>query len=366
MKLQRNRRVLVDLEAVAANFRLLAARVQPAVCGAVVKTDAYGLGADRVGRALLDAGCRHFFVATVDEGLALRTVVDDAEIYLLEGPVEGVCDTMRLQRLWPVLNSAADARLWSHAADRNAHAIVHIDTGMNRLGMDAGDITELIDDPAVLASFSVDYVMTQLACADEPDRDHNALQLARFDALRAQLPGVATSIANSPGVFAGKAFHGDLVRAGIALYGGNPQPGSANPMREVARVEGRVLQLRTLSSADSVGYGASARVGAGSRLATVAYGYGDGYPRSLGNAGSARVGSRTVPVIGRISMDYLTLDVTAVPEDEIAVGDWVTLIGGGLDLDAVAATAGTIGYELLTAIGSRVERIYLRRETRKR
>ena len=225
--------------------------------------------------------------------------------------------------------------------------------------MTHSDVTRLVGDTSTLSRLAIEFVATHLANAEQPDDDRNRAQLERFDALRAGLPVHKTSIANSSGVFLADDFCRDMVRAGIAIYGGNPTPGIANPMQSVATVQGRVVQIRNVEEDDAVGYGATADINAGARLATVGFGYADGYLRSLSNVADAMVAGKRVPVIGRVSMDSLVVDITGVGND-IDVGDWVTLVGAGLELDEVAKLAETISYELLTSLGARVERVYAR------
>lgn len=358
-----NRRILIDLDAIAANYRAMQIRVSPSRCAAVVKANAYGLGVGPVARVLSAAGCDAFFVATADEALELREILVEPDIYILEGVDDSALDKVRLARLIPVLNSFEQAELWAGTAQEGTSvaAILHLDTGMSRLGMDFHDIDRLVSSKDVLDGLAIDYVMTHLACADEPLHEANAEQLQRFTELRQLLPSHRTSIANSAGTFLGTKYCGDLARAGIALFGGNPRASGVNPMREVIRLCGRVVQMREAERALSVGYGATVRVAPSARLATVALGYADGYPRCLGNKAVAQLGQHRAPVIGRVSMDSLVLDLSMLPDNAVRVGDWATLIGGGIELDQLASLADTISYELLTGIGPRVRRVYFSR-----
>lgn len=351
-------RLTVDLGALLANHALLVRAAAPAAVAGVLKADAYGLGAAAVARALAGAGCREFFVACPAEGGALRAALPDAAIHVLGGLArDNLAQYLRL-RLIPVLNTVEEAELWvAHA--HGAAAALHVDTGMNRVGLDATDVERLVAQPALLAALRPSLLVTHLACADEPGHASIERQLERYAALRARLPPMRTSIGNSAGTLLGPATRGDLVRAGIALYGGNPFATGANPMREVVRLEARIVQLRDIADEATVGYGATHRVRPPARIATLALGYADGYPRALGGRGLASIAGRRVPVVGRVSMDYVTIDVTALPRAALAVGDYATLLGDGLALDEIAALAGTISYELLTRIGARVARRYL-------
>lgn len=349
----------IDLDAVARNYQTLVESAAPGDCGAVVKADAYGLGVEPVARTLHAAGCRHFFVANFLEGQQLRKLVTDAGIYILNGPEPGEERALRDARLVPVLNSLAQARRWvEHGATKGDAVAIHIDTGMSRLGLSAGEVEVLSRDADLLGALDVALVMTHLACADEPEHALNEEQLARFDTLRALLPDARTCVGNSAGVLSSSRYAGDLARAGVALYGGNPFSDRPNPMATVARLYSPILQVREIEAPVSVGYGATYRVQPPARLATVGAGYADGYPRSLGNWGRAYLGGVEVPVIGRVSMDMLTVDVSEVAPDIAVPGAMVELMGDHISIDALASAAGTISYEILTRLGRRWSRRY--------
>ena len=349
--------VVVDLDAIAENYGRLVVRAPRAQVAAVVKADAYGLGAGRVARRLWRAGCRTFWVSSLPEGRELRAQLPDARIFVLEGAC-GALAACRDAGLIPVLNTVEEIVEWSEFAERRPVAL-QFDTGMNRAGLDPAQTLSLVAGMRREGGLVVELVMTHLACADEPEHPQNARQLQRFSTVRQHFPDVPTSIANSAGIFLGHDYHGDVVRPGLALYGGRPAPTGPNPMCEVVRFDARVLQLKTVSEAGSVEYGASAAVAAGARIATVGAGYADGLPRALGNRGHAIVAGRRVPIIGRVSMDLITLDVTDLPPSCVAVGDTVCLLGAGLPLEEVADAAGTIAYEVLTRLSPRVARRYL-------
>ncbi len=345
----------VDLDALAANYRLLRERAQPAECAAVVKANAYGLGMVPVVRRLLREGCRKFFVATLAEAEELRALSTDASIYVFEGAVAGTEDMLAAIQAVPVLNSLEQVRRWQ----MRGKALLHIDTGMSRLGLGAAEVSALAAQSDLLRGLELDYVITHLACADERDHPLNAEQLRRFEQLRRLLPTARTSIANSAGVFLDAASRGDLVRPGIGLYGGNPFSDRPNPMTPVVTLTAKVLQLRDIDELATVGYGATWAAEPPARLATLGVGYADGYPRCLGNRASAAVGGERVPVVGRVSMDLLVIDVTALPREAVRVGDAVELIGATIGLDEVAEAAGTISYEILTGLGGRLVREYI-------
>jgi alanine racemase len=347
----------VDLAAIAANWRDLAARHAPGEVAGVVKADAYGLGAGPVAAALRDAGCRSFFVAHLAEGVALRAALGQGPaIIVLNGFPPGADGDAAL---WPALNTLADVEAWSRAArlsGRRPPVLLHLDTGMARLGLDAGEAERLIQDPSSLGLLDLRFVMTHLACADEPGHPLNAAQAARFARLADRLPPAPRSFANSSGLFLGPAFASALARPGCALYGINPTPGRPNPMRQVLRLTAPILQTREIAAGDTVGYAASFTAPRPSRIATVAAGYADGYLRALSGRSRAMLDGVALPLVGRVSMDLLTFDVTDAPA--AAAGRHVTLIGDGITPDDLAAAAGTIGYEILTSLGARYRRVW--------
>jgi alanine racemase len=348
----------VDLAALAGNYSALAALVRPARCAAVVKANAYGLGIARVAERLIARGCDSFFVASLAEAEELRALAPRAQIYSLGGLPEGSVPRFLAAGVRPVLNTVAEIAEWTRAA-RGKSAALQIDSGMSRAGLDAEAIGELAREHARLEGLKLELVLTHLACADDPRHPHNEAQLARFHALRALLPSAPTSIGNSAGILLGERFRGELARPGIALYGGRPFLAGPNPMREVVSLKGRVLQVTTLAADAAVGYGATHRAQAGARLATVGVGYADGYLRALGNRAFAGVDGTRVPVVGRVSMDLLTLDVSALAPGVPAVGDYVDLMGGGISLEELAALAGTLSYELLARLAPRTAREYV-------
>ncbi len=351
----------IDLGAVVANWRLLAGRVAPAECAAVVKADAYGLGAARVAPALAAAGCRTFFVAQPGEALALRALLPESTICCLGGLPPGAADAFAHARVRPVLNHLGEIEAWAargRAAGVRLDAAVHIDTGMNRLGLGPDELETLAREPHRLDGIAVTHWISHLACA-EADVAMNARQLGRFRMALARLPAAPASFANSSGVFLGRAFHFDLARPGVALYGANPTPGLPNPMAGVVRLDATVLQVRNVDSPMTVGYGATHRVERKGKLATVSVGYADGYLRSASGRGCVRASGAPAPVVGRVSMDLITVDVTDVPEGLVFPGATVEVMGPNRPVDAVAEDAGAIAYEILTSLGARYARVYL-------
>jgi alanine racemase len=353
----------VDLDAIIANWRSLNARVAPSSrCAAVVKADAYGLGAARVARALHGAGCRRFVVATLDEALTLRPLLRETEILVLSGPFAGCEETFLAAELTPVLNSPEQIFRWQALAGRCGRAlasVLHVDTGMSRLGLRLDEARALALDQKTLAAIRPILLMSHLACADEPAHPMNRQQLLTFGAARALFPGLPGSLAASSGIFLGPDWHADWCRPGAALYGIQPTANDANPMRPVVRLDGRIIQVRDIDAGESVGYGATHLAQGPGKLATVAAGYADGLFRSLGNRGWGHLGEHRVPLVGRVSMDLVIFDVTGLPDGLARPGATINLIGPGNTIDELGRAAGTIGYEILTALGHRYHRHYL-------
>jgi alanine racemase len=356
-------RLTIDLDAVAANHALLAGLAAPARCAAVVKADAYGLGAIPVVRTLVAAGCRDFFVAHLSEALEIAGELSaTARLFVLNGLTDGAEPQAAATGAVPVLNATGQARRWQALGERLGRrlpAAVQIDSGMSRLGLSPDDAAALADDPRFRRWVEPILVMSHLACSDDPADPANIAQLRAFEATVPLFPGVPRSLANSGGVFLSGDFAMDLVRPGIAHYGGAPNGAATNPMRPTVRLKARVIQQRTVPAGVGVGYGLTFRTDVPCRLATLSVGYADGWPRRLGNRGAAWRDGVRLPIVGRVSMDSMMVDVGALDEGALADGDWVDLIGADQSIDAVAADADTISYELLTSLGRRYQRIYL-------
>jgi len=354
----------VNLDALAANYRLLAGRAASARCAAVVKADGYGLGVGPVAQTLAEAGCETFFVAHLDEAVTLRAALAGAraapEIYVLNGLMPKQEPVFREHLLMPVLNDLGQIERWvENCRIEGPHpAAIHFDTGMSRLGLPLDEQRILFDDPDRLRGFPLRCVASHLACADTPDHPLNREQQQAFAAIVARLPKATASLAASSGIFLGPEWHFDMVRPGVSLYGVAPTEGRTNPMRPVVGLFGKIIQIRRVDAPRTVGYGATHRFSGPTRVATVAAGYADGYLRSLSGRGTAYIGDVAVPLIGRVSMDLVTFDISAVPTAK--TGDLIELIGPHIDVDAVAAAAGTIGYEILTGLGNRYRRHYIR------
>ena len=347
-------RLDIRLSAIADNWRECGRICGTAVSG-VVKADAYGTGLGPAARTLEEAGCDTFFVARLDEGVALRPLIRNARIFVLDGAAPEAIPALLAHRLTPVLNSLSDLANWSGPG--RPDAAIHIDTGMNRLGLPTDELAVLVaESKKRLSELNVVLLMSHLACADEPDHEMNKTQRDRFRTALAKLPPAPASLSSSGGVLLGRDYAFDLVRPGIGLYGGNPQPSQPNRFRTVVRLTGKILQLRRVDCGQTVGYGASYRVGRNSTLATVALGYADGLMRAIGNRGKASVAGKRAPIVGRVSMDLITLDVTGI--SGVKVGDLAEFLGDDISLEELAADSGTAAYEILTSLSHRAHRHY--------
>jgi alanine racemase len=355
----------VDLDAIIANWRKLEKTAVPAECAAVIKADAYGCGVDRVARALAGAGCKTFFVATLDEARAARAALPAAAIYVLDGFFQNCGDVYAQIDARPVigdLNELAEWDVFCRRSGWSGGAAIHIDTGMNRLGLSLTEAQGIV--PRIVAGdHGITLVMSHLACAENLHHPLNAKQLANFREIASLYSGVPASLANSSGVFLGAQFQFDVVRPGAALYGVNPTPEADNPMQPVVDLKARIIQIRNIERGETVGYGATWTTRRPTRLAIVSAGYADGYFRAGGSNDGTRgaevmVAGKRCPIAGRISMDLVAVDVTDLPNNAARRGQMVTLIGEGITVDELAHHFGTIGYEVLSSLGPRYARIY--------
>jgi alanine racemase len=355
----------IDLDALVANWRKLEKTAVPAECAAVIKANAYGCGIEPVARALARAGCKTFFVATLDEAALARAAVPAATLYVLNGFIQNTGDTYAKLDARPVIGELNELAEWDVFCRRTGWAggaAIHIDTGMQRLGLTLTDAQGLI--PRINAGdHGISLVMSHLACAESLHNQMNARQLAAFREVASLFAGVPASLANSSGIFLGSAFQFDMVRPGAALYGVNPTPEADNPMQPVVELKARVLQIRNIERGETVGYGGIWTARRPTTLAIVAAGYADGYFRACGSSDGTRgaeviVAGKRCPVAGRISMDLMTVDITDIEKNAVRRGHLVTLIGEGITVDELAHHFGTIGYEVLTSLGSRYARVY--------
>jgi alanine racemase len=356
----------VDLAAIAANWRGLRdagrAAGKPVDCAAVLKADGYGTGAAVVGPRLAAEGCKQFFVAHIEEGIALRRVLPELPIYVLNGLLAGTEADFAEHELTPVLNHLGQLNAWRAAAqrfNRPLDAVIHIDTGMNRLGFGPDEAHLLVNERGRLRGLRLSLTMSHLVASEEQSNPVNGEQLSRFRAFVKAMPGAPASLANSSGIFLGPDYHFDLLRPGAALFGINPLPGQPNPMLPTVMLQARILQTRRIDALQTVGYGGAWRSARPSRVATIALGYADGYFRTLINRTHVHLAGHRVPVIGRISMDLVTIDVTDVPEAESQTGAAVEVLGPEMTADDLAEHARTNAYEIMTALGRRYARLYV-------
>lgn len=351
----------IDLSAIVANYKLLAERFTGRECGAVVKANAYGLGVQDVAGALAKAGCTSFFVATLEEGIQLRKHLPDHRIAVFHGVGEGEALAFVNHRLIPSLNSPQQIARWREIAMQHPEAtsILHIDTGMGRLGLTRDEWHALKEAPDAVAECRMGLLMSHLACASTPDHPSNNEQKELFNEIKSHFPDLPTSFVNSAGIFLDPSFHCDLARPGCSLYGITPNAGLPNPMHQVAELSAPIIQLRTLDRDQAIGYGATETRPKGARLATVALGYADGIYRTLSGRLHGFIGDSKVPLVGRVTMDMLVFDVSDVPEALVNEVGRITLIGKHQPVDAIAELAETIGYEVFCRLGQRVKRVYV-------
>ena len=355
----------IDLPALQSNYRFIAERVSPAKASANIKADAYGLGIDVVVPALVEAGCSHFFVATISEGLSARISAPHATIYVLNSFSSDAAKAYEAHRLTAVLGSYEDIADFEKDLEDSLDLLapaLHIDTGMNRLGLtidEARSFAERRKSETSPLPFSL--LMTHFIESEIHGSSITEKQVALFDDMRRMFPHVPASLSNSSGVFLNQTITYDLVRPGYALYGGNPCPDKKNPMRPVIRIEAPILQIRYAKKGTPIGYGGEITVKRDTRIATLSIGYGDGYPRGAKNT-DTKIGAECLiagqrcKILGRVSMDLIMADITDCPEGAVKRGDHAVMIGDDITLDEVAAKSGTIGYEILVHLGPRFRR----------
>src|SRR5438477_9915021 len=354
-----------DLDAIVANWRKLEKTAVPAECAGVVKANAYGCGTEPVARALAAAGCKTFFVATLDEAAAVRAALPSATIYTLDGFFQNSGEAYARIDCRPVigdLNELAEWDVFCRRTGWSGGAAIHIDTGMNRLGLTTTEAQGII--PRINAGdHGITLVMSHLVSAEQLNSPINARQLTTFREIASLFSGVPASLSNSSGIFLGAQFQFDMVRPGAALYGVNPTPEADNPMQPVVELKARIVQFRNIERGETVGYGGTWTARRPTRLAIVSAGYADGYFRAASASDGTRgaevvVAGKRCPVAGRISMDLMAVDVTDLEKNAVRRGHMVTLIGEGITVDELAHHFGTIGYELLTSLGRRYARVY--------
>ena len=356
-------RLTVDLDAIASNYRYLQTLVAGASCAAVVKADAYGLGIERVAPVLERSGAKEFFVAHVDEGIRLRSGVSEkVRITVLHGPRPDAAAECVQYGLRPVLNSLDQIAVWrsqSVRAGKPLEAVLQVDSGMSRFGLSDGDLDVLHEDEMLMDGLKVSLVMSHLACADAPEHPANGAQRQQMLKMSARLPSAPLSLSASSGIFLGPDYHLDVVRPGAALYGIAPNQTGPNPLSAVVRLQAHVLQIREILPGEGVGYDMTYRPDRPRKIATVAVGYADGFSRHGSGQGCAWFEDICLPILGRVSMDSLIVDISDVPEGRLKADMMVDLIGPRRSVDDVAEAAGTIGYEVLTSLGHRFCREYV-------
>lgn len=355
----------VDLDALVANWRKLEKTAVPSECAGVVKGNAYGCGAGPVAKALLTAGCKTFFVATLGEARAVRDVAPDATLYVLDGFFPNSGDEFARLNCRPVIGDLYELAEWDsfcRTSGWRGGAALHIDTGMSRLGLTIAEAQSIVQR-IVAGNHGITLVMSHLACADLVNHPLNANQVSAFREIAGEFAGVPASLSASSGIFRGAQFAFDLVRPGAALYGINPTPEADNPMQPVVDLKVRIVQVRNVERGDTVGYGATWSARRPTKIAVLSAGYADGYFRAAGSSDGTRgadviIAGERCPIAGRISMDLIAVDVTDLPANAVRRGQMATLIGEGITVDELGHHFGTIGYEVLTSLGRRYSRIY--------
>ncbi len=356
----------IDLGALRANYRSLRDRAGKAECAAVVKANAYGIGAQEAVLALSRDGCKTFFVATFSEAQRVRDTAPDADVYVLDGFFSGGGPAFAGARIRPVLSSLSEVRDWAQFCRDKGEplpAALQVDTGMNRLGMPRSEAIDLAKSNDLLNAFTPALFISHLACGDKPDHPMNEAQLKAFEELRAMFPPCPASLANSAGIYLGERYHFDLTRTGFALYGGRAAEGQP-PLAQIVQLHARIVQIHEAEAGESVGYGAEQTLKRATRIATLSLGYADGIFRCLGaregHAGlTGTIEGHAAPALGRVSMDLITLDVSDIPSGLAERGSWVEIIGEQTGIVGLAQQAGTIGYEVLTNLSHRAQRIYI-------
>jgi alanine racemase len=342
----------IDLDNLKKNYLLLQEKAGSAIIAPVVKANAYGLGVEKIAATLWDIGAKDFFVAQLDEGIQLRGILPDATIYVFGGVLAHTESYFINSNLTPVLSNLAQVERWNKAASsQKLSAIFNFDSGMNRLGMEAHEAKRLAENPDLYSNLDILYIVSHLACSDDPYHLKNPEQLHCFEQLTAPFPNIKRSLAASGGIFLNKKFHFDMVRPGVALYGVAPNSHRPNPMLPVASLKAQILKIRTVKPGDSVGYGASITADSECYVATVGIGYADGLHRTLSNRGFVGINKKPAHIIGRVSMDLITIDIGDFPD--VQIGDWVEIFGKYPSLDDLAKNMNTIEYEILTSLKMR-------------
>ena len=350
----------INLSALARNYKMLDKYSSSSLCGAVIKANAYGLGVEEVIDCLYSNGCRNYFVANIYEAIEIRNKYKNIDIFILDGLASSDIKLILEKNLIPVLNSLDEIYSWVDKSSDTEHPIaIHFDTGMARLGLAESDVLRLYKNKNLIDKLAISFIFTHLSCSSEPDNLINDEQIILFNKLTKLFPGIRTSVGNSGTILKRPDLLGDLVRPGIALYGMSPFQNLENPMEKVFSLTAPILQLREANKKITVGYGANSEVSANSLLATIGVGYADGIPRSLSNREFCFINDKKVKIVGPVSMDLITIDVSSIPKKDLYIGCGIEIFGNNSDIDSIASSIDTIGYELLTRLGSRIERKYI-------
>lgn len=351
----------VNEKAIVQNYRTLRSMLSHGECTAVLKADAYGFGAKEVASLLRREGCQTFFVAHIEEGLLLRSLIKDAAIYILSGLLPDATSLFVEYSLIPVLNDFSMVKTWTREAEKKGKKLpcaLHFDTGMRRSGFDHVGLTKLLNSLGLLGPLDVRLIMSHLVSSHDKSDLLNQSQKVLFDNIRSYFPRIKASLADTGGIFLGPDYHYDVTRPGKGLFGLYAPPKEAPPLKSCLKVLGRILQVRSALKGETVGYGATHTLTRKSKLATIGIGFADGYDRRFSNNGYMEIGGFRAPVVGRISMDYTVIDVTDIPESLCYSGGWAELVNETLTLDILAHSIGTISRELSTGFGKRLIRIY--------
>jgi alanine racemase len=352
----------INLAAIGRNYTKLQRQLGKVECRAVVKADAYGLGLAQVCPALFEAGCEKFYVATLEEALTLRKLLPTITIFLLHGMLPGQAEILARNRIVPVLNDFYQIELWqAHAKliGKKLPAALHIDTGLCRIGLEFDDYPAILAKPETLEGIEIDHVMTHLSCSRDPSHPKNYEQLLMAQRLQALWPSKPFSLSSSGGMFISPDYYFDIIRAGCSLYGIAPTSAHKHEMESVITLTSRLVQIRSITKAQPVGYGGSYMANPGDKIAVAAIGYADGYMRNLANKGYAYIGEYKAPVVGVVSMDMVALDVTHVPSPLLYPGAAIELLGPNVLFNDVLDSTSSTGYEILTRLGIRVKRHYM-------
>lgn len=352
----------IDLLKIQQNYQILTGICNNSDVAAVVKADAYGLGAIEIAQALQQKGCTDFFVAHIEEGIKLRNVLDNkTNIYVLNGSFKDDTKNYYQFSLTPILNNLEQIEIWQqHCTHLNKRipCVIHINTGMNRMGIDILESSQLDQILHLVKQLDIKFIMSHLAASEDYNNIYNTIQLEKFKKSASFFPDIKASFANSSGIFLGNPYHFDIVRPGIALYGGNPTPNKINPMYNAIKLTAPIIQLRKLAPESFIGYNMTFTANRDMLIATLPIGYADGYSRGFSNCGEVYIDGHKARVVGRVSMDFITIDVTDIPSDKIFLGANVEIIGDNCTIDKMADIIGTISYDVITQLGNRYKRIY--------